>query len=84
MLRRRKPQVPAITVGSLKQFKGIPKGLRQEWANTIGDQTWRLNHLYKIVVDDKGGEEEAKRQTLKLAWAQKDLYDNLWYRKHRA
>ena len=46
---------------------------------TMGDQRWRLNHLYKIVVDEQGGK-RPKRQTLNLAWAQKELYDNLWYR----
>ena len=48
---------------------------------TFGDQTWRLNHLYKIVVADEAmAVGDGKRQTLKLAWAQKALYENMWYR----
>ena len=47
--------------------------------NTMGDQRWRLNNLYQIVVADPG-EGEPKRQTMKLAWAQQAIYDNMWYR----
>ena len=46
---------------------------------TMGDRTWRLNHLYQIVADEQGAR-RARRQTLKFSWAQKDLYENLWYR----
>ena len=48
--------------------------------NTMFDQRWRLNNLYKIVVADTFGGVETKRQTMKLAWAQQALYDNMWYR----
>lgn len=39
----------------------------------LEDPEWRLNNLYKIV--DKQGRETVFR----LNWAQKEVYDNLWY-----
>ena len=48
--------------------------------NTFGDQRWRLNNLYKITVTDSTGEGDARRQTMKMSWAQDRLYDNMWYR----
>ena len=37
------------------------------------DRYWRLNHLYSII--DKSGD----KISFKLNWAQKELYNNLWY-----
>ncbi len=39
----------------------------------FSDPLWRINHLYKII--DKQG----NQNTLKLNWAQQDLYKNMWY-----
>lgn len=39
----------------------------------LGDPVWRLNNLYYII--DKKGE----KKKFKLNWAQKKLYDNVWY-----
>ncbi len=39
----------------------------------FGDPFWRINHLYYIV--DKNG----KKVKFKLNWAQKQLYDDIWY-----
>jgi len=39
----------------------------------LSDPVWRLNNLYWII--DKTGNKEL----FKLNWAQKELYDNLWY-----
>ena len=49
---------------------------------TYGNQTWRLNHLYHIVGDTPDGavENTRVRQIMKLAWAQRELYENMWYR----
>ena len=42
-------------------------------ANRLSDPWWRLNNLYKIV--DKQG----KVVTFKPNWAQRFLYENMWY-----
>jgi hypothetical protein len=39
----------------------------------LSDPLWRLNNLYKII--NKQGIES----TFKLNWAQKDLYESMWY-----
>ncbi len=43
--------------------------LEKMWLNA----EWRMNNLYKIV--DKRG----RKVTFKFNWAQKDLYENMWY-----
>lgn len=39
----------------------------------LNDPEWRLNHLYHII--DKSG----AKQVFTMNWAQKSLYDDLWY-----
>lgn len=45
----------------------------QEYQRLIDDPLWRLNNLYWIV-DKKG-----RKIKFQLNWAQKDLYENMWY-----
>jgi hypothetical protein len=45
----------------------------QEALKRMSDPVWRLNNLYYII--DKDG---VKRK-FKLNWAQKELYENIWY-----
>lgn len=39
----------------------------------LSDPLWRLEHLYQIV------DKEGKERLFKLNWAQKQLYENLWF-----
>jgi hypothetical protein len=45
-----------------------------QWiAEKLSDRSWRLNNLYYII--DKQG----NRVKFSMNWAQKELYENLWY-----
>jgi hypothetical protein len=51
----------------------ISKEQLEEAERNISDPYWRLNNLYYII--DKHG----KKQLFKCNWAQKQLYQNMWY-----
>ena len=61
-------------------LKQLSAQQRAQAENTWCDQRWRLNNLYYIVTAEDDKSEESKRQILRLAWAQKEFYDNMWYR----
>lgn len=51
----------------------ITKSQLEEAERNISDPWWRLNNLYYII--DKAG----RKQLFKCNWAQKQLYDSMWY-----